>query len=79
MTKLEEYPHVQAAFINVIREGGSKDEACDYLQKFWNKSCALEDRVEELEAALKSAIAVLEHYNPELAKQVLATTKDHQS
>ena len=30
---MTEYQHVQAAFINAIREEGTKQEACDYLQK----------------------------------------------
>ena len=49
MTK-EEYPHVRAAFINAIREEGTKQEACDWLQKQWNECCALRLRIKELEA-----------------------------
>jgi len=30
-------PHVRAAFINAIREEGTKAEACDYLQNTWNE------------------------------------------
>lgn len=51
---MTDYPHVQAAFINAIREEGTKNEACDWLQKEWNKSCALSARVKELEARLKA-------------------------
>lgn len=36
-----DYPHVQAAFINAIRAEGTKEEACDWLQKQWNETCAL--------------------------------------
>ena len=38
---MTDYPHVPAAFINAIREEGTKEEACDYLQKQWNECCAL--------------------------------------
>ena len=30
-------PHTPAAFINAIREEGTKAEACDWLQKTWNE------------------------------------------
>ena len=36
-----DYPHVPAAFINAIRADGTKEEACDWLQKLWNETCAL--------------------------------------
>lgn len=39
MTKI--YPHSQAAFINAIRDEGTKDEACDWLQSTWNELVAL--------------------------------------
>jgi len=42
-----EYPHVQAAFINAIREEGTKKEACDWLQKQWNETCYLRDQLKE--------------------------------
>jgi len=32
-------PHCQAAFINAIREEGTKEEACNYLQETWNDLC----------------------------------------
>lgn len=38
---MTDYPHVPAAFINAIREEGTKAEACDWLQKTWNELCAL--------------------------------------
>jgi hypothetical protein len=36
-----EAPFARAAFINAIREEGTHQEACDYLQKIWNERCAL--------------------------------------
>ncbi|MDZ7824435.1 MAG: hypothetical protein U5K75_10650 [Ahrensia sp.] len=41
MNDKPQYPHVPAAFINAIREEGTKQEACDYLQKYFNENCAL--------------------------------------
>lgn len=38
-----EFPHVNAAFINAIREDGTKSEACEYLQRLWNEICFLRD------------------------------------
>lgn len=35
------FPHSQAAFINSIREEGTKQEACDWLQSTWNELVAL--------------------------------------
>jgi len=35
------HPHVPAAFINAIREEGTKKEACDFLQAQWNETFAL--------------------------------------
>ena len=35
------YLHVQAAFINALREEGTKEEACDWLQKTWDELCAV--------------------------------------
>lgn len=32
-----EYPHSPAAFINVIAESGTKEEAVKYLQETWNE------------------------------------------
>lgn len=51
MTKTDDNPapHVQAAFINAIREEGTKAEACDWLQKIWNEKCALAARLAEVE------------------------------
>jgi hypothetical protein len=37
----KDWPHVQAAFINAIREEGTVADACDFLQKQWNETCAL--------------------------------------
>lgn len=49
---MAEHPHVPAAFINAIREEGTKAEAIDWLQKTWNERCALSARVAQLEEAL---------------------------
>ena len=52
---MDEHPHVPAAFINAIREEGTKAEAIDWLQKTWNERCALSARVAQLEEALRLA------------------------
>ena len=41
MTDPVKHPHVPAAFINAIAEGGTKAEAVEWLQKLWNENCAL--------------------------------------
>lgn len=48
MTNAEEpdYGHTPAAFINAIREEGTKEEACDWLQKLWNENCWMRARLE---------------------------------
>jgi transcriptional regulator of nitric oxide reductase len=48
----ETYPYVRAAFINYIREEGSKAEACDWLQKQWNEICALNKEIVRVTAIL---------------------------
>lgn len=45
---MTEYPYVRAAFINVIAEEGTKEEAVSYLQKQWNENCALRAEIERL-------------------------------
>ncbi len=45
-----EVPHAPSSLVNAIREAGTKDEACDYLQKKWNELCQTRARVSELEA-----------------------------
>ena len=50
-----EYPHVPAAFINSIREEGSKADAIAWLQAQWNETCYLREKVKGLEEALKDA------------------------
>ena len=45
---MTDYPHVPAAFINAIAEGGTKAEAVEYLQKQWNEVCALRKALEEV-------------------------------
>ncbi len=49
------HPHVPAAFINAIREEGTKQQACDWLQKQWNECCALRDEIKTLKGQLKDA------------------------
>ena len=44
------YPHVPAAFINAIAEEGTKAEAIEYLQRQWNKTCALREALETCES-----------------------------
>jgi hypothetical protein len=39
-----EFPHVPAAFINVIAEEGTKAEAIYWLQRTWNELCYLRKR-----------------------------------
>lgn len=39
------YPHVPAAFIGAIAEEGTKAEAIEYLQKYWNEACALRSAI----------------------------------
>ena len=51
---MTEYPHVPAAFINSIREEGTKDEALDWLQKQWNETCYLRAALVEARRELKS-------------------------
>ena len=58
---MDKYPHVNAAFINAIiksiREEGTKQEACDYLQEQWNEVCVLRDEIRHLRTALATAEA----------------------
>jgi len=49
------YPHVQAAFINAIREEGTKAEACDTLQALWNERCAQAAELTRLRARVAAA------------------------
>lgn len=44
-------PHVRAAFINALREEGTKEEAITWLQKTWNERCALEAEKKRLNKA----------------------------
>jgi hypothetical protein len=37
MTRPDPAPHVQAAFINALREEGTREEICDKLQLIWNE------------------------------------------
>jgi hypothetical protein len=77
MTK---YPHVQSAFINSIREEGTVQEACDFLQEEWNRGCALTGRVAELEAELAAIRAELSpppEWPLHLAARAAKTAADH--
>lgn len=47
------FPYVRAAFINAIREEGTKAEACDYLQEQWNETCALRAEITRLRAQVE--------------------------
>lgn len=44
------YPHVPAAFINALSEEGTREELIKYLQKQWNETCWLRDRLKDCEA-----------------------------
>lgn len=57
-------PHVPAAFINAISEEGTKAEAIEYLQKYWNENCALRAELRALE--------VMSNEREELAAMLLA-------
>lgn len=47
---MSEYPHVPAAFINVIADEGTKNEAVHYLQEQWNETCWLRARLIEYQS-----------------------------
>jgi uncharacterized protein YbdZ (MbtH family) len=47
---MNDAPHCQAAFINAIREEGSKAQACDYLQKTWNELMQAKAEIRRLRA-----------------------------
>jgi len=73
MTK---YPHVPAAFINAIREEGTKTEACNFLQEQWNETCALraalaaeKTRADAAEALVKGRTFTVDPIAEALAKQ----------
>lgn len=51
---MDNHPYVPAAFINAIREEGTKEEACNYLQKLWNERCALVEKLKEANKMLES-------------------------
>ena len=51
------HPHVPAAFINTIREEGTKKEACDFLQAQWNETFALSAQLTAALAAVEQARA----------------------
>jgi hypothetical protein len=39
-----------SAFINAIRDAGTKDDALSALQQAWDERCAAKDKVKELES-----------------------------
>jgi hypothetical protein len=45
-----QYPHAQAAFINALREEGTKAECCDTLQALWNELVAVRAELRRLKA-----------------------------
>jgi hypothetical protein len=58
----QQHPHVQAAFINAIREEGTKAEARNHLQQQWNETCALQNELADAldrEAAKDAALRTL--------------------
>lgn len=70
MSDTPDYPHVPASFINAIREEGTKDEACDWLQRQWNEICALREELAASEAQVTELNALLsKNLNAELLDQ----------
>lgn len=53
------YPHVQAAFINSIREEGTRQQACNYLQEQWNETVFLHGKVKTQAAEIARLKAAL--------------------
>jgi len=53
----KDFPHHPAAFINAIREDGTKDEACEWLQKIWNERCSIAAERDALKAKQEQARA----------------------
>jgi hypothetical protein len=63
---MSEAPHCQAGFINAIREEGTHEDACDWLQKTWNELMqakkdnvqlrAVDAKAEELYAAWQAEL-----------------------
>lgn len=63
---MSKYPHVPAAFINVLAEGSTKTELIQYLQEQWNETCFLKRKVFDLEAY----ISILESQSKYLKENV---------
>jgi hypothetical protein len=51
------HPHVNAAFINALREEGTKKELAEYLQNEFNTSCAYDKEIRRLQSELAAANA----------------------
>ena len=51
---MENYKHCPASFINNIREEGTMEEACDWLQRTYNEAVWKTHRIKELEANINS-------------------------
>lgn len=67
----EPYPHVSAAFINAIAEGGTKDEAVRWLQLKWNESRALRAHAESLQAEVERLRQIIDVSVDGARKQML--------
>ena len=70
--KEKDAPHVPAAFINAIAEGGTKAEAVQWLQKEWNEHC----RTKEALAQSQAECAELRGYLTGSNGEFLALRKD---
>ena len=60
---MTDYPHRNAAFINAIREEGSKEDACTFLQKGWNENCALRIEIKMLKKEIDRLTDLRENTN----------------
>jgi antitoxin component HigA of HigAB toxin-antitoxin module len=66
----KDFPHRPAAFINAIREEGTKDEACESLQKIWNERCSIaaeRDEIREERDDLARRVSAYEEMAADLA------------
>jgi hypothetical protein len=49
--------HHPAAFINNIRDEGTKEEALLYLQETWNELCEVEQKYKELKQKWETLVS----------------------